>query len=91
MLSPHSPSLFGLPSAFLAVSSATVMVSPSHLSNGNSESYISRDLFSEFGISRPNSPSLSSPLVLSSEDMVESDPNPQAVSISSDGSTSLDK
>lgn len=64
------------------------MVSHSHLSAGNSISSQSQDLFADYGISRPSSPSLSSPLVLSCEDMVESDANPQAVAISSGESTS---
>lgn len=66
------------------------MVSHSHLSAGNSESSQSRDLFAEFGVSNPNSPSLSSPLVLCCDDMVESDAVPQAISVSSNASTSLD-
>lgn len=80
------------------------MVSHSHLSAGNSLSSVSRDFFAEFGVSNPNSPSLSSPLVLSSADMavsadlslnvdsfamLESDPNPVAVDQSSEDSTSL--
>lgn len=64
------------------------MVSHPHLSAANSESCQSHDIFAKFGISMPNSP----PTLLSnSDDMMESDPNPLAISISSDDSTSLDK
>lgn len=67
------------------------MVSHSHLLAGNSESSQSQDLFTEFGVSGPSSPSLSSPLILYSDDMGESDSVPLAIAVSSDDSTSLDK
>lgn len=67
------------------------MVSHSHLSNGNSVSSVSHDLSAEFGVSRPNSPSISSPLVLSIEDMVESVAMPHPISCRSDDSSSLGK
>lgn len=67
------------------------MVSHSHLSAGNTESSQSQDLFTEFGVSRPSSPPLSSPLFLSSDDMAESDPVPLAIASSSGVATSLDK
>lgn len=67
------------------------MVSHSHLSAGNSESSQSHDLFVEYGVSRPSSPLLSSPLLLSTEDMGESDPFPLATGVCSDDSSSLDK
>lgn len=49
------------------------MVSHNHLSVGNSESSLSKDLFTEFGVSHPNSPD-SLPPHLGVEDMVESAP-----------------
>lgn len=67
------------------------MVRHSHLSAGNSESTQSRNLFVEFGISQPNSPSFSSPLGFSCDDMGESDPIPSVVALSSDDSIALDK
>lgn len=66
------------------------MVSHSHLSKGNSESSQSHDLFAEYGVSNPSSPSISSLQVLRCEDMMESDPIPAAISVSSDESISLD-
>lgn len=58
------------------------MVDHAHLSAGNSMSSQSRDLFEEFGVSNPYSPSLSTPLFLSSDDMGESDFNPAPLAVS---------
>lgn len=66
------------------------MVSHSHLSAGNSDSSNSRNLFAEYGVSNPNSPSDHAQEVRSQDDMVESLANPLAVALSSDDSTSLD-